>query len=97
MIQAGYNPLAMVVLITKKPGSNFEILQGKPANTERAMNSFDYLAYNYPSKVSAGYGCQEYRNFLAYADPIVKERNSNTKKLAKFNKEQQKRFLYYIL
>lgn len=90
MIQAGYNPLAMVVLITKKPGSNFEILQGKPANTERAMNSFDYLSYNYPSKVSAGYGCQEYRNFLAYADPIVKERNSNAKKLAKFNKEQQK-------
>ena len=90
MIQAGYNPLAMVVLITKKPGSNFEILQGKPANTERAMNSFDYLSYNYPSKVSAGYGCQEYRNFLAYADAIVKERNSNAKKLAKFNKEQQK-------
>ena len=90
MIQAGYNPLAMVVLITKKPGSNFEILQGKPANTERAMNSFDYLSYNYPSKVSAGYGCQEYRNFLAYADPIVKERNSNAKKLSKFNKEQQK-------
>ena len=90
MIQAGYNPLAMVVLITKRPGSNFEVLQGKPANTERAMNSFDYLTYNYPSKVSAGYGCQEYRNFLTYADPIVKERNSNAKKLAKFNKEQLK-------
>lgn len=90
MIQAGYNPLAMVVLITKKPGSNFEILQGKPANSERAMNTFDYLSYNYPSKVEAGYGCQEYRNFLTYANPIVKERTSNSKKLAKFNKEQQK-------
>lgn len=90
MIQAGFNPLAMVVLVTKMPGSTFEAIQGKPSNTERAMNVFDYLTYNYPSKITAGYGCQEYRNFLIYADPIVKERNSNAKKLAKFNKEQQK-------
>ena len=90
MIQAGYNPLAMIVVITKMPGSTLEILQGKPANAERAMNVFDYLTYNYPSKVKAGYGCQEYRNFLAYADPIVQERNSDKKKLEKFNKEQEK-------
>lgn len=91
MIQAGYNPLAMVVVITKMPSnSTFEILQGKPANSERAMSVFNYLTYNYPSKIKAGYGCQEYRNFLAYADPIVQERNSNKKKLQKFNKEQEK-------
>ena len=90
MINAGYNPLAMVVVITKMPASTIETLQGKPANTERAMNIFDYLTYNYPTKVSAGYGCQEYRNFLAYANPIVQERNANEKKLAKFNKEQAK-------
>lgn len=90
MIKAGYNPLAMVVVITKMPGSTLEILAGKPANSERAMNVYDYLTYNYPSKVSAGYGCNEYRAFLTYADPIVTERNSNAKKLAKFNKEQEK-------
>lgn len=90
MIQAGYNPLAMVVVVTKMPGSNLEIIQGKPANSERAMNIYDYLTYNYPSKVKAGYGCQEYRAFLTYADPIVKDRNSNKKKLEKFNKEQAK-------
>ena len=90
MIQAGYNPLAMVVVVTKMPGSTMEILQGKPANSERAMNIYDYLTYNYPSKVKAGYGCQEYKAFLTYADPIVKERNSNKKKLEKFNKEQAK-------
>ncbi len=90
MIQAGYNPLAMVVVITKMPGSTLETLTGKPANSERAMNVFDYLTYNYPSKVKAGYGCNEYRAFLAYANPIVEERNSNSKKLAKFNKEQEK-------
>ena len=90
MIKAGYNPLALVVVITKMPGSTFEALQGKPSNSERAMNVYDYLTYNYPSKVKAGYGCQEYRAFLAYADPIVKDRNSNKKKLDKFNKEQEK-------
>lgn len=90
MINTGYNPLAMIVVVTKMPGSNLEILQGKPANSERAMNIYDYLTYNYPSKVKAGYGCQEYKNFLTYADPIVQDRNANKKKLAKFNKEQAK-------
>lgn len=90
MIQAGYNPLAMVVVITKMPGSSMETLRGIPSNSERAMNVFDYLTYNYPSKIKAGYGCQEYRAFLNYANPIVEERNANSKKLAKFNKQQAK-------
>ncbi len=41
-------------------------------------------------KLKRGYGCKEYKAFLTYADPIVKERNSNKKKLEKFNKEQEK-------
>jgi len=91
MCKTGYNPLAMVVLITKRPTtSTFETIQGKPNNSERAMNAFDYLSYAYPTKVKAGYGCQEYRNFLVYANPIVEERNANAKKLAKFNKQQAK-------
>ena len=90
LAKTGYNPLAMIVVITKMPGSTLEALQGKPSNSERAMYVYDYLTYNYPSKVKAGYGCQEYRAFLTYADPIVQERNSSEKKLAKFNKEQKK-------
>lgn len=90
MIQANYNPLASIVVLTKMPGSTLEIAMGKPCNSERAMNIYDYLTYNYPTKVKAGYGCKEYKAFLTYADPIVKERNSNKKKLEKFNKEQEK-------
>lgn len=91
MCKTGYNPLAMVVVITKRPTtSTMETLQGKPNNSERAMNAFDYLTYAYPARVKAGYGCQEYKNFLNYANPIVEERNSNSKKLAKFNKVQVK-------
>ena len=37
MVKAGYNPLAMVVLVTKMPGSTLEAVQGKPSNSERAM------------------------------------------------------------
>lgn len=91
MITAGYNPLAMVVLVTKMPGSVLETLKNQPANSERAMNIYDYLTYNYPSKVKSGYACNEYRFFLTYADPIVQERNSNKKKLAKFQKDQAKK------
>ncbi len=90
MIKSGYNPLALIVVITKEPGSFMEILTGKPSNSKRAMSLFDYLTYNYPAKVQAGYGCQEYRNFLSYAEPIVEKRNANAKKLAKFNAEQKK-------
>ncbi len=91
MINAGYNPLAMVVLVTKRPGSIWESIKGDPANSKRAMNIYDYLTYNYPSKVKAGYACNEYRFFLTYADPIVKKRNSSEKQLEKFNKEQAKK------
>ncbi len=90
MINAGYNPLAGIVVLTKMPGSTWEIATGKPANSERAVYLYDYLTYNYPSKITVGYNCQEYRTFLAYIEPQVNERNANKKKLAKFNKAQAK-------
>lgn len=90
MIKANYNPLAMIVVLTKQPGSTVEALMAKPANSQRAMYIFDYLSYNYPDKIKAGYNCQEYRAFLAYAQPIADERQASKKKLQKFNKEQEK-------
>lgn len=90
MIQAGYNPLAMIVVLYKMPGSTMDILKSQPNNFKRAMYIYDYLSYNYPSKVKAGYSCQEYRSFLAYIEPTITERNSNKKQLAKFQKEQAK-------
>lgn len=90
MIQAGYNPLAMIVVLYKMPGSTMDILRSQPNNYKRSMYIYDYLSYNYPSKVKAGYNCQEYRSFLAYIEPVITERNSDKKKLAKFQKEQAK-------
>ncbi len=90
MIQAGYNPLAMIVVLGKMPGSTLDLLKGQPNNFKRTMYIYDYLAYNYPSKVKAGYNCQEYKNFLAYIQPTLDERNSDSKKLSKWEKEQAK-------
>lgn len=90
MIQAGYNPLAMIVVLGKQPGTSLDILKSQPNNFRRAMYIYDYLSYNYPSKVKAGYNCKEYKNFIAYIQPTITERNSNKAKLAKFQKEQAK-------
>ena len=90
MVQAGYNPLAMIVVLGKMPGTAMDAIKSQPSNFKRTMYIYDYLAYNYPSKIQAGYNCQEYRNFLAYIEPTITERNSNKKKLAKFQKTQAK-------
>ncbi len=90
MIQAGYNPLAMIVVLGKMPGSTVDILKSQPNNFKRTMYIYDYLSYNYPSKVKAGYNCKEYKNFVAYIQPTIDERNSNKSKLSKFNKQQAK-------
>ena len=90
MINAGYNPLALVVVITKMPGTNLELVMGKPANSDRAMSAYNYLLYNHADKVKVGYGCQEYRNFLTYADLIVAKRESSKRLTKKFAKEQEK-------
>ena len=90
MIQAGYNPLAMIVVLGKKPGSTWESVTGQLNNIKRTTYIYDYLTYNYPSKIQAGYNCQEYRNFLAYIEPTVTLRNSNKKLQKKFEKSQEK-------
>lgn len=90
MVTAGYNPLAIIVVLTKQTGTYWEAIQGKPANAERAMSVYNYVSYAYPDKLKAGYGCNEYRTFVAYATPIVTERNADKKQVSKYEKEQAK-------
>ena len=54
MANAGYNPLAIIVVLTKQTSTYWEAIQGKPANAERAMNVYDYTGYAYPAKLKAG-------------------------------------------
>lgn len=90
MANAGYNPLAIIVVLTKQTGTYWETLQGKPANAERAMNVYDYTAYAYPAKLKAGYSCTEYKNFLTYANTVLTSRSENKKLKAKTDKEVKK-------
>lgn len=90
MANSGYNPLAIIVLLTKQTGTYWEVLQGKPANADRAMNVYDYTGYAYPAKLKAGYGCNEYKNFLTYANTVLVSRQENKKLQSKYEKEMKK-------
>jgi hypothetical protein len=90
MVNAGYNPLALIVVLTKQTGTYWETLLGQPSNAERALNVYNYVSYAYPAKLKAGYGCNEYRTFVAYAEPIIATRESSKKLSNKNTKAQAK-------
>ena len=90
MVNAGYNPLALIVVLTKQTGTYWDTVVGRPANADKAMNVFDYISYVYPEKIKVGYGCNEYRNFKSYADTILEERKNNKKLASTYNKDYSK-------
>ena len=90
MINGGYNPLAGISVVTKMPKTPVENVTNKPANTEQAETIYDYISYNYPSKILAGYNSDEYKEFIAYIQPILDERKINKKKYKSYNKSQTK-------
>lgn len=90
MVNAGYNPLAAIVVQTKQTGTYWDTLTGRPANADKAMNIYDYIAYVYPEKLKVGYSCNEYRTFLEYAQLQVSNRNESKKLVKKHEKTYQK-------
>ena len=90
MTKAGYNPLAMVSVLFKIGGCYKDFTSTHPSGDKRTMYIYDYITYTYPDKAKLCYNTDSYKKFMLYAEPIVKERNSNPKKLAAFNKKQEK-------
>lgn len=90
MANAGYNPLAAIVVLTKQTSTYWDAIAGKPANAERALNIYDYSQYAYPNSVKSGYNCNEYKNFLTYANSVIEERKENSKTQKKLDKELKK-------
>lgn len=90
MANGGYNPLAAIVVLTRQTQTSWDAIMAKPANADRAMNIYDYTGYAYPKKLSAGYPCNEYKNFLTYANTVVAQRKGNKKAQAKLDKELKK-------
>ncbi len=90
MTKAGYNPLAMVSVLNKISGNYVDVISTHPSGDKRTMYVYDYITYTYPQKTKLGYTSASFKSFMNYAGPIVKERNADPKKLAKFNKSQEK-------
>lgn len=90
MTKAGYNPLAMVSVLYKISGNYVDVISTHPSGDKRTMYVYDYITYTYPAKVKAGYSSASYKSFMNYANPIIKARNADPKKLAKFKKDQAK-------
>ena len=94
MVNAGYNPLAAIVVYTKQTGTYWDTIIGRPANAEKALNIYDYIAYFYPAKLKAGYGCNEFRTFQEYAKNQIATRQSvkklEQKNLKNYKKAQKK-------
>ncbi len=90
MTKAGYNPLAMVSVLYKIGGCYKDFTSTHPSGDKRTMYIYDYITYTYPDKAKLGYTTDSYKKFMAYAEPIVKERNADPKKVEAFNKSQKK-------
>lgn len=90
MIKAGYNPLAMVSFLYKISGNYVDFNSDHPSGDKRTMHIYDYITYTYPDKAKGTYNSDSFKQFMEYATPIIQKRNSNPKKLAKFNKKQEK-------
>ena len=88
MINAGYNPIAGLVMLTKLPKNTRDNTTDEFANADRATYIYDYLAYNYPTKLKIGYNSKRYYEFLNYLEPQLNERLINREKQEKFNRTQ---------
>jgi len=96
MANANYNPLASIFVLTRQTQTTWGALLAKPANADRAMNIYDYTAYAYPQKLKAGYSCNEYKNFLTYAQSVLDSRKNNKKLASKSLKEVKKYRKYSV-
>ncbi len=90
MTKAGYNPLAMISLLNKITGNYVDILQTHPSGEKRLMNIYNYVEYNYPAKLKAGFNSDSYEKSLLVINPNVEKRKASKKLTKKYEKEQKK-------
>lgn len=61
LVNAGYNPLAMISLLNKICGNYIDFFSTHPTGQRRIMNAYDYIAYNYPGAIEIGYESESYK------------------------------------
>lgn len=90
MTKAGYNPLAMVSLLNKISGNYIDIFQSHPSGEKRILNVYEYIEYNYNSKLQKGYNTDSYKKALSFITPSVEDRKSSKILTYKYNSKQKK-------
>lgn len=84
MIGAGYDPKGMLSLLNKIAQNYIDVIQTHPSGNKRLQNLYDYLSFNYSDTVKNTYNTESYKKFKLYIDEIVKERNSDPKKMDEY-------------
>ena len=82
MIQAGYNPLALLSVY----GRYFDY--DEDGATTHIMNVYDYINYNFPEKLKVGYDSETYKKALSVINEQLKSRSDADKE--KVRSEQAK-------
>ena len=88
LVNAGYNPLAMISVLNKICGNYIDILQTHPSGDKRIMAIYDYINYNYPDKIKVGFNSESYTKALTVINANISSRTPA--KIAKINNEQKK-------
>ncbi len=90
MTKAGYNPLAMISVLNKICGNYIDILQSHPSGEKRLLNIYNYVEYNYPAKLKAGFKSESYTKAQAFLEPTAQKRRASESLTKKYEKEQKK-------
>lgn len=90
MTKAGYNPLAMISLLSKISSNYVDILQTHPSGEKRILNVYDYISYNYPTELKKGYTTTSYKTGISSISPTLEKRKNSKRLTAKYEKEQKK-------
>ncbi len=90
MAKAGFNPLAMVSVLNKICGNYIDILQTHPSGEKRLLNIYNYVEYNYPTKIKSGFASDSYTKAMLVIAPNVQKRKASEKLTKKYEKEQKK-------
>jgi len=90
MIGAGYNPQGMLSLLNKIAQNYIDVIQTHPSGNKRLENVYDYINFNYPAKLKPDYNTQSYKQFKAYINTVIAERNADPKKMASYVKKETK-------
>lgn len=91
MTKAGYNPLAMVSLLNKISGDAYiDIIETHPSGEKRILNVYNYIEYNYNSKIAKGYSTDSYKKAITMINPTIEKRKKSQRLTNKFKKQQEK-------